>query len=95
MYHLIQTPSSVIADLARRHKQLRKSLNMSQQELAERAGVSLGSLKRFEQTGKISLESLLKLAHIMDRLSEFENLFKPLENLDRIEKLFSDKTRGK
>lgn len=66
---------------------------MTQIELAERSGVSLGSLKRFEQTGKISFESLLRLAHILGRLEEFEVLFSPKEDLSQLEKLFSDKTR--
>jgi hypothetical protein len=56
--------------------------------------VSLGSLKRFESTGQVSLESLLKLAEILDRLEDFEWVLKPGEDLDRIEKLFSDKTRA-
>ena len=34
------------------------------QYMAERSGVSLGSLKSFENTGKISLDSLLKLMHL-------------------------------
>jgi len=66
---------------------------MTQTELAERSGVSLGSLKRFESTGKISLESLLKLLNILGSLHEFENILKIGEDLKSVEKLFSDKTR--
>ncbi len=62
---------------------------MSQAEIAERSGVSLGSLKRFENTGKIALESLLKLMHIMGRLDDFDNVLKAKENHGDIEKLFS------
>jgi len=62
---------------------------MSQEEMAERSGVSLGSLKRFENTGKISLDSLLKLMHLLGRLNEFDNLLLQKENLDDIKKLFS------
>jgi len=61
--------------------------------LAKRSGVSLGSIKRFELTGQISLESLLKLAHVLNRLNDFELIFKSLDNLEKIEKLFSDNTR--
>ncbi|MCP3932887.1 MAG: helix-turn-helix domain-containing protein [Bacteroidetes bacterium] len=66
---------------------------MSQALVAEESGVSLGSIKRFEQAGKISLESLLKLAQRLGRLSEFEPILVPKEDLAEIEKLFSDKTR--
>jgi transcriptional regulator with XRE-family HTH domain len=63
---------------------------MSQEEMAERSGVSLGSLKRFENTGKISLDSLLKLMHLLGRLKEFNNILLPMENLDHIKKLFTE-----
>ena len=70
---------------------LRKKLRLSQKEMAERSGVSLGSLKRFENTGLISLEALLKLAHLMGRLEDFDNIFQPGENLDEVAKLFTRK----
>lgn len=57
--------------------------------MAERSGVSLGSLKRFESQGKISLESFLKLAHLLGRLEEFNHLLHPTENMDEIKKLFT------
>ena len=57
--------------------------------MAEHSGVSLGSLKRFENTGKISLESFLKLMHLLGRLKEFDKILSVNENLDDIEKLFS------
>lgn len=38
-----------------------------------------GSLKRFEQTGKISLESLLKIAVVLGASEPFSDLFKTTE----------------
>ncbi|MCF8352615.1 MAG: helix-turn-helix transcriptional regulator [Bacteroidales bacterium] len=67
---------------------MRKRLKISQKEMAERSGVSLGSLKRFESSGKISLESLLKLVHLLGRLSDFDKVLEEKENLDDIERLF-------
>ena len=81
-------------DIALRHKVLRKQAGFSQSELAQRSGVSLGSLKRFERTGQISLESLLKLTDVLNRLSDFEAILQPIENIDAIEKLFGPKTRS-
>ncbi len=60
MYTISSTPDSVIKELAQLHKTLRKQLKLTQTELAERAGVSLGSLKRFESIGLIYLESVLR-----------------------------------
>lgn len=91
MYSLEPTPTEVIIALAQRHKLLRKKLGLSQKEMAERSGVSLGSLKRFENTGKISLEALLKLAHLIDRLKDFDSIFELNDNLNKVEKLFTNK----
>lgn len=87
-YSINKTPSQVQLELAERFKKLRKYKKLSQSELADKSGVSLGSLKRFEHTGQISLESLLKLAHLFDRLDDFEEIFVVDEDLKKIEKLF-------
>ncbi len=87
-YSINKTPSQVQLELAERFKKLRKDKKLSQFELAYKSGVSLGSLKRFEYTGQISLESLLKLAHLFDRLDDFEEVFVVDEDLKKIEKLF-------
>jgi transcriptional regulator with XRE-family HTH domain len=89
MYSLEPTPYETGLKIAQRHRVLRKRLKISQKEMAERSGVSLGSLKRFERSGKISLESLLKLMHLLGRLSDFDHVLKEKENPDDIEKLFS------
>ena len=92
-YSLKKLPTDILQETASKHRQLRRQLKLSQAQLAERSGVSLGSIKRFEQTGKVSFEALLKLAHLLGRLSDFENLFSPKYDLEEIERLFSDKTR--
>lgn len=91
MYSINPTPNDIAKELAKHHKALRKQLKLSQAEMAERSGVSLGSLKRFETTGQISLESLLKLAHLLNRLSDFQPVFQPKENTGNIEELFITK----
>lgn len=61
-------------------KRQRKQRKLSQMDLAERSGVTLGSLKRFERTGQISFESLLKLAVPLNALEPFENLFASMQD---------------
>ena len=90
MYSLEPTPIEVSLELATRLKKIRRQLKLSQANLAERSGVSLGSLKRFENSGKISLESLLKLAHLLGKLKDFENLLQVDSDLKDIEKLFTN-----
>ena len=63
MINLYQkTWKEINTEIAERMVQLRKRKKLSQKNLALRSGVSLGSLKRFEQMGVISLQSLTKIA---------------------------------
>ena len=76
MINLYQkTWNEIDNEIAHRMKQLRKRKKISQKELACRSGVSLGSLKRFEQNGEISLQSLTKLAIALEVEEELEALF--------------------
>jgi len=90
-YSVDKLPGDVRIEIADKHKKLRKQKGLSQIDLAERSGVSLGSLKRFETKGQVSLESLLKLVFVLGRLSDFESVLKPDENLKHIERLFDSK----
>lgn len=69
------TEQSVLSDLVKRFKLRRKEAGLTQKELAVRSGVSLGSVRRFETTGEISLSSLVKIGHAIDCLQDFELLF--------------------
>lgn len=55
---------------------------MSQEQLAERSGVSLGSLRRFESKGEISLKSPVRLAISLNRAQDFDLLFQIEEEID-------------
>jgi transcriptional regulator with XRE-family HTH domain len=71
----IKTPCEIKKEIANKARDLRLKLNLSQKTLSEKSGVSYGSLKKFEQTGQISLESLLKLALILGCIHDFTRLF--------------------
>jgi transcriptional regulator with XRE-family HTH domain len=70
----LKTPREVQRDLATRFKMRRLALNLTQEGLAARAGVSWSSLKRFERTGLIALEALLQLALVLGCLSDFNRV---------------------
>ena len=76
MINLYQkTWKEINTEIAERMVQLRKRKKLSQKSLALRSGVSLGSLKRFEQTWEISLQSLTKIAIALEVEGELEELF--------------------
>ena len=72
---LDKTPKEINRQIAENIKRIRKRRKISQKKLSEISGVSLGSLKRFEQTGEISLISLTKIAFALGLESEMEALF--------------------
>lgn len=55
------TPSEICLELGKRLKQQRLARDLSQQELAARAGVALGTVKRIEQGGQATLDSWVKV----------------------------------
>jgi len=93
----LYTPNKIQKLLSQRIKRLRLINEWTQVELAERSGISLASLKRFESTGKISLERLLLLAWTFGRLDEFTSLLEEPEimTLADIRKLEKKRQRGK
>ncbi len=83
-------PKDIATDLALRAKQLRLSMNLTQAQLAKQSGVSLGSLKRFEGSGEISLQNLLLLAVALEAAEAFKNVFVPTatyKSVDEVLKL--------
>ena len=71
----MKTTQELLQHIADRAKAVRLALNLTQMGLEQRSGVSLGTIKKFERTGKISLESLLKIAAALGATKEFEALF--------------------
>jgi transcriptional regulator with XRE-family HTH domain len=78
---ILLSQSEIALHIAKQAKSKRLVLNLSQQTLAQRSGVSYGSLKKFEQTGMISLQSLIKLALVLDCLDDVMALFQPKKDL--------------
>ncbi len=70
-------PEQVSKDLAGRVRQLRLMRKWKQSTLAGHAGVSLASLRRFEQTGQISLQGMLRLSFALGQLSDYEGVLRP------------------
>ncbi|MGL4371451.1 MAG: helix-turn-helix domain-containing protein [Alphaproteobacteria bacterium] len=88
-------PQEMQKAIASQARVLRLELNLSQQTLSEKSGVSYGALKKFEHTGQISLESLLKLALVLGCIGDFEALFEPKspEKAASLDDLINNETR--
>ena len=93
MINLFQKTSTEInIDIAKRMVLLRKRKKLTQKELSAKADVSLGSLKRFEQSGEISLQSFTKLAIALEVEEELASLFSEVP-FGSIEEVLSGQTK--
>ncbi|MEN8150676.1 MAG: helix-turn-helix transcriptional regulator [Planctomycetota bacterium] len=71
------TPDDVERRLADRIRDERLRRNWKQSTLAERSGVSVPTIRRYEKTGRTTLRNLLLLLEALGRLDEFGNLLRP------------------
>ena len=71
------SPKEIMILLSKNTIALRKQEQLSQRELSERSGVAYASIRKFESTGVISLESLLKICETLKRLTDFESILIP------------------
>lgn len=75
--HLLHSPAEIARNVGENAKILRLSKNLSRKTLAEKAGVSESTIKRFEATGLVTLEALILIATALDELNAVTKLFKP------------------
>lgn len=75
MDYLWDMPSDVTKRLALRMKNIRKRKKITQKQLAGRSNVSYATLRKFEKTGQISLESFVKLTMELGVVNEINELF--------------------
>ena len=64
------TPAKVQKKLAEHARSRRLQMELTQEGLAGRSGVALPTLRKFERTGIISLESFLKLHMVLGGLDD-------------------------
>ena len=86
-YGIHNTPKEVMILMATNVRSIRKEKKITQKELSARAGVAYATIMKFESTGIISLESLLKICQALGRLAEFESILQS-SNLDSKQNLF-------
>lgn len=70
----INSPDDIALLLAQRFRAKRLQLGWSREELAQRAGETVASIKRFELTGEIALSRLLQLCFVLGSLDTFSQV---------------------
>lgn len=76
-------PDEIVKLLCERLRKERIALQMTQADVAARAGVGVNTVSSLESGRNIGFESLVRVAMVLGRGKELEELFKPkLESLD-------------
>lgn len=75
MEFFLKAPTEYASEIAARAKTYRLAANLTQEELADRAGLTTITLRRFENTGNGSLETVIRIAMALNKQAEIEALF--------------------
>ena len=70
-------PEEIVTLLCERLRKERLHLEMTQADVATRAGVSVNTVSNLEAGRNVSFENLVRVAMVLGRLQELEELFKP------------------
>ena len=71
----LSTPAEILHALGLRLREQRLAQSLTQRDLAQMAGLSLGALRKLETDGQCSLETLVRAAQALGLLEALEGLF--------------------
>ncbi len=74
------TPSEIAGTLGERLKQQRLTLNLTQADLADRAGIGLSTVARIESGEGGTLDNVIRLAIALGLINDFAALFEAQPN---------------
>ena len=89
--YTIDNTDDIAKKLAADFRARRIEKNMTREQVAEKSGVAVSNIIRFEQKGLISLKNLIGIAMAMEYTSEVKNIFdqpkySTMEELSQIRK---------
>ena len=87
MQYSLLTPEEVSINLGLRLKKHRLNKKWKRSTMADRSGVTEASLKRFEQSGQVSMKNFLKLMFALGLLDEADQLLcqQTIQSLNELE----------
>ena len=78
-------PDEIVRLLCERLRKERLSRQMTQADVAARAGIGVNTVSNLEAGRNVGFESMVRVAMVLGRLQELQELFKPrLDSLDDI-----------
>jgi transcriptional regulator with XRE-family HTH domain len=81
----LSTPAEIVKRLCNRLRTERLALEMTQADVAARAGIGINTVSNLESGRNVGFENLVRVAMVLGRGKELEDLFQPkLDTLDDI-----------
>lgn len=86
----LMTPAKAKSKLAQNMRERRLAMNLTQAGLSKRSGVALATLRKFEQSGAVSVDNLFKLMLVVGGLDDLIKASAPnLSNFNSIDDVLS------
>ena len=73
--YILDNPDDIAKRMANDFRKRRIEKNLTREQVAEKSGVALSNIVRFEQKGLISLKNLIGIAMALDYSSEIKSIF--------------------
>lgn len=73
--YTLDTVDDIAKGIAEDFRKRRIEKNLTREQVAEKSGIALANIVRFEQKGLISLKNLIGIAMAMGYTSEVKNIF--------------------
>jgi transcriptional regulator with XRE-family HTH domain len=82
------TPDELVRELGSRLRTQRLASRVTQQELAQRAGIALGAVKKLESGGNTTLQTFVRVVQALSLTSDIENILelKPHTSIAEMER---------
>ncbi len=79
---LFLTEKEIIQQIGQRLKQIRLQHNLTQKKLSQEIGLSVSTISLIEQGNPTSVESLVRILIRLNRIKDFESVFRVAEDLE-------------
>ena len=79
---LFSTEKEILKQIGQRLKQIRLQHNITQKQLGLDTGLSVSTISLIEQGNSTSVESLIRILIRLNRIKDFESVFRVGENLE-------------
>ena len=79
---LFLTAQEILREIGIRLKKIRLQHNLTQKEMSEEVGLSVSTISLIEQGKSTTVESLIRILARLNRIKDFETVFRVGENLE-------------